>query len=155
MRSIVVPFAPSTPHAAISPTEASLVTCTRSLTNRWLWTHHHSRVGITRAAVTSPVRRHLIQSGRCGVDRKVKSCSLPIAVTSAQRYPADIGVQDISDCYWRKSTDEECRNQCIITPKCSHYKFSSAGNWCYIMPIVKPVVYYSTTGSCGYVVKRN
>ena len=71
--------------------------------------------------------------------------------------PTDIGVQNNWDYYWRKSTDEECRNQCINTPACSYYKFSSVGssNWCYTMPIVKPVVYYSATESCGYVSKRN
>ena len=70
--------------------------------------------------------------------------------------PADIGVQGINAYWWRISNEQDCRSRCISTPTCSYYKFSIVGSEkiCYIMPIVKPVVYYSATGSCGYVVNR-
>jgi hypothetical protein len=62
---------------------------------------------------------------------------------------ADIGIQNNAAYYKRMSNEAECGTQCASTPNCTHFKWSK--NYCYLMPLVKPVVYYSATGSCGYV----
>ena len=47
----------------------------------------------------------------------------------------------------------DCASLCVATKTCSYFRW--ANNWCYPMSIVKPAVYYSLSGSCGYVVKRD
>ena len=63
--------------------------------------------------------------------------------------PADFGIQRKSV---KSLSEADCASTCAATSTCTHYRWGS--NWCRLMSIVQPVVYYSTTGSCGYVVKR-
>ena len=64
--------------------------------------------------------------------------------------PADIGVQNKPSNYVEMNNEADCPSRCASTPNCTHFKWSK--NYCYLMPLVKPVVYYSATGSCGYVI---
>ena len=65
--------------------------------------------------------------------------------------PGDAGVQHKNDVY--TTNQDDCASLCAATSTCSYFKW--ANGWCSLMAIVKPVVYYSTTGNCGYVVNRN
>ena len=62
--------------------------------------------------------------------------------------PADVDVQ-------RKDVktlgEADCASTCAATSTCTHYRWSQ--DQCRLMSIVSPVVYYSTTGSCGSVLK--
>ena len=63
--------------------------------------------------------------------------------------PADIGIQNKNV---PRISEADCASTCAATSTCTHYRW--AGSLCRLMSIAQPVVYYSTTGSCGYVVKR-
>ena len=63
--------------------------------------------------------------------------------------PADVGMQ--WNNYFR-SSESDCAAKCVSSQTCSYYRWD--GKWCYSMSIVKPVLYYSPQGSCGYVVKH-
>lgn len=63
--------------------------------------------------------------------------------------PTDVGIQS-KNSQWLN--EENCGSLCAATSNCTYYSWSN--NWCHLMSIVKPVVYYSVAGSCGYVVNR-
>ena len=63
--------------------------------------------------------------------------------------PADIGIQ-YDNLKWLSQTD--CASYCAATSTCNQFNWKD--NWCTLMSLVKPVVYFSSTASCGYVVNR-
>ena len=65
--------------------------------------------------------------------------------------PADVGILIKNNIYFR-SNELDCVAKSVSSPTCSYYRWD--GKSCYPMSIVKPVLYYSPQGSCGYVVKH-
>ena len=106
---------------------------------------YYPTCGYVTANNTNPPFKPNWKSGANGQVMSAPNCGY-----IGTEYPADLEIQRIN---MTQLSEVDCASLCAATKTCSYFRWTN--NWCYPMSLVKPAVYYSVTGSCGYVVKRD